>query len=94
MNMSVLAEIASAVATVNFPGAEAPPGADKIMTVVAWIGWGAAIAGFVGFLIVGIRMMLSHNRGEGTSETGKRLAMVFGGLILVGAAAGLVGTFL
>lgn len=90
----LLIDTFAALPAIDFPAPQAPPGSEKVMQVISWISWGAVIAGFVGFVIVGVRLMLSNSRGEGTSEHGKRLAMVFGGLIIAGAAAGLVTLFL
>lgn len=93
--MSVVVEVVNTIVPLFDPPAPvAPPGSDKVLTVVSWISWGAAIVGFVGFVIVGFTMMLSSNRGQGSSETAKRLAMVLGGLVLVGAAGGLITIFL
>lgn len=79
---------------ITVPGPSAPPGADSILKVLSWIMWGAAIAGVIGLIAFAISMFFSHNRGQGFPEHGGRLLAIFGGLVLVGAAGGIVTTFI
>lgn len=79
---------------IDIPTPAAPPGSEKILLVLSWLFWGAGIAGIIGFVVLGIRLFLDHQNGRGGPEAGKNLAYIFGGLVLIGAAGGLVTTFL
>ena len=46
----------------------------------------------IGVLVSAGMMMIANNRGQG-AEHGTRLGWVFGGCIIAGSAAGLVGVF-
>lgn len=74
------------------PTQQQPPGTDKINTMLGWMLWGGSITAFIGILIVAYQFMLSPNRHqhEGTSGLGK----VGFGMLLVGAASGIVGAVL
>lgn len=68
----------------------APPGSDKVTTVISWIAWGVFAVAVLGVLLVAGRMMLKHQRGEGAEAAGG-LGWVLGGCILAASASGLVG---
>lgn len=87
-------DLIASLPLIDVPSPAAPPGAEKILLVVSWLFWGAGIAGIIGFVVLGIRLFLDHQNGRGGPEAGKNLAFIFGGLVLVGAAGGLVTTFL
>lgn len=87
-------EFLASLPLIDIPSPSAPPGSDKILLILSWIFWGAGIAGIVGFIALGIKMFFDHQNGRGSSEAGKGLAMIFGGLFLIGAAGGLVTTFI
>lgn len=79
---------------IDVPAPEAPPGAEKALVAVSWLGWVAAVAGIIGVMVVGIMMMISHRNGTASEEHVKRLTWVIIGLIIVSAAGALVGVFL
>lgn len=76
------------------PSPIAPPGSDGFITVLNWVFWIALAAGVLGFMIVGILMMLSNTgRMSSGGEHAGKLAWVAVGLIVVAAASGLTSTF-
>ncbi|MDP9026950.1 MAG: hypothetical protein M3N46_05255 [Actinomycetota bacterium] len=79
---------------INVPSPTAPPGSDNILLVVSYVMWFAAIAGVVGLVVFGISMFFMHRAGQGFPELGSRLAAIFGGMILIGGAGGIVTTFI
>ena len=87
--MNTLSMWAATHAPLMFPlDAVAPPGADKIQTVVNWLSWIGNTLAIVGIIIVAITMFFQNKRGEG-GESGSRLGWVMAGLILLGAASGI-----
>lgn len=86
---------ASYTASVPDPIPVAPPGADGFQLVLSWMMWIGLAAGVLGFMIVGIMMMLSSSgRMQSGGEHAKGLGWVAIGCVVVGAASGLVGQFL
>jgi hypothetical protein len=59
---------------------------DDILGWVKWLGLAACIAGL---FLVGGRMALSHNRGQG-GEHMASLGYVGGGMVIIGSAAAIV----
>lgn len=84
----------SLIPFITVPPPAPPPGVDKIMVIVSWVFWGGGIAGVIGLIILGITMAVSHNRGHGSTEFGSKLGYIFGGLVLIGAAGGIVTSLL
>jgi|1186.fasta_scaffold56145_3 hypothetical protein len=74
------------------PSQQQPPGTDKVDTILGWMMWAGSITAFIGILIVAYQFMLSPNRhqNDGASSLGK----VGLGMLLVGAASGIVGAVL
>ena len=68
---------------------EAPPGSDKIQTVIKWVAWIVFALGVAGLLIVAGRMMIKHKRGEG-EEAASGLVWVVGGCIIAASAGAIV----
>ena len=78
------------ISEVPNPGqGEAPPGADKLMTILRWAAYIALTVCVLGVIACGAMMALSHRRGDGGDHAG-RLGMVLAGCVLIGAASGLV----
>lgn len=76
------------------PTPTAPPGAyENFNMILGWVMWIAGVLGLLGFIILGIRLMLSDNR-ETTMDHAKGFGRVCGGLILVASASGLARMFL
>ena len=77
------------------PSPVAPPGAEGFELVLSWVMWIALGAGVLGFMIVGIMMMLSNSgRMQSGGEHAKSLGWVAVGCVIVGAASLLVNQFL
>ena len=70
-----------------------PPGAAAILTVLGWLAWAVFAACVAGVLIVGIKLALAFQRGEGGQAVGQ-LGWVLGGAILGSSAAAVVGLVL
>ena len=92
--MSAAADLAAAMPA-QIPNAAPvqPPGTGGFVTALGWIKWiGFALAG-VALVIVAIRMFFASRRGEGGEHVGA-LGWILGGVILIGAGAGLVGALM
>lgn len=88
----VLSSSLTVLAAVVDPGQGiAPPGADKITTVVSYVAWLATAACVVGFLVAGTMMALSNSGHGSGGQHGSRLGWVMGGCVVIGMASGLVG---
>ena len=74
------------------PVATAPPGSDKIDTVLGWGLWVVIAAAVGGVLAVAGKMAISHRRGEG-GEHAAGLGWVLAACILMGSASGIVKAF-
>lgn len=94
MLTSLANQATTVLLSVPNPSPVAPPGSDGFITVLNWVFWIALAAGVLGFMIVGIMMMLA-NQGRMSSggEHTAKLAWVAVGLIVVAAASGLTSTF-
>lgn len=68
-----------------------PPGSDKFMTIVSWIGWGACISAVAALLIAGGKF--GHDKRQGTmdSESAEKVTRTLIGCVLIAIAGGLVG---
>ena len=88
----VISEAASQLPLIDIdPGTgEAPPGADKLKTVISWVTWIAFAVCVLGVIIAGAMMAVGQRRGEG-GEHAARLGWVLAACIVIGSASGLVG---
>lgn len=86
------AHVATGVlAAVPDPGAGiAPPGAEKVTTIVSWVAWVAFALCVVGVIFAGAMMAVGRSRGDG-GEHASRLGWTFAGCIVIGTASALVG---
>jgi hypothetical protein len=76
------------------PGAgTAPPGSEKLITLLRWVAWIVSGLCVAGVMIVAGRMALQHQRGEG-GQHGAGLAWVMAACILLGSASGIVGALI
>lgn len=92
--MSAAADIAAAMpAQIPNPAPVQPPGTGGFTLAISWIKWvGFALAG-VAIVLAAIRMFFASRRGEGGEHVGA-LGWILGGVILIGAGAGLVGSLM
>lgn len=67
-----------------------PPGTEGLNTVMSWGKWVALAVCILGLFIAGAMMAIGRSRGEGGEHVGK-IGMVLGGVIVISAAAALVG---
>ena len=72
------------------PGPAAPPGSDKLTTLLQWGLWLATLLCVGAVVKAGVQIaMASHGRGSG-GEHGMTLLMALGGAIVCGVAAAAV----
>ena len=67
-----------------------PPGTDRFTDVMGWVKWVALAALIIGLMVAGGMMAFGSRRGEGGEHAG-RIGMILMGVIIVSAAAALVG---
>lgn len=78
------------IAAVPNPDPVQPPGTEGFITIMGWVKWGGFAVAVVALIAAAVMMMIGRSRGEGGEHVGK-LAMVLVGVVIIGAAAGLVG---
>lgn len=68
-----------------------PPGSDKFMMILSWIGWGACIAAVAALLIAG--GLFGHGKRQGTmdNEATEKVRNALIGCVIIAVAGGLVG---
>lgn len=69
-----------------------PPGGQKLMTVVGWVGWGVFAAAVAGVLIICIRMATNAHRNRTGDGGGEEAGKLFWPLLacIVGSSAGAI----
>ena len=67
-----------------------PPGTDRFTDVMGWVKWVALAICIIGIMIAGAMMAVQSRRGEGGEHAGK-VGMALAGVIVISAAAALVG---
>ena len=73
------------------PGAgTAPPGSGGFISIMGWAKWVALAVCVLGLIAAGALMAIQSRRGEGGEHVGK-IGMALGGVIIISAAAALVG---
>lgn len=76
------------------PSPQAPPGVEqRIQTVLNWLMWIAGAAVIVGFIVGGLMLAISNERGMG-NENVRRIGFVIVGAIVIAAAAALAKALL
>ncbi|MDO5049370.1 MAG: hypothetical protein Q4D87_05755 [Actinomycetaceae bacterium] len=71
------------------PSPVAPPGVEeKVKTVLDWLFWIGTISVFVGFVVGGIMLIISNERGMG-NENVRRIGFVIIGAIVIASASAL-----
>ncbi|GAC85209.1 hypothetical protein GP2_031_00200 [Gordonia paraffinivorans NBRC 108238] len=69
----------------------APPGSEKFMTLVSWVGWGACLAAVAALLIAGGKFGFDKHQGTADSEAATKVAKTCIGCVIIAVAGGLVG---
>lgn len=67
-----------------------PPGTSGFVTIMGWAKWVALAVCILGLIAAGALMAIQSRRGEGGEHVGK-IGMALGGVIVISAAASLVG---
>ncbi|GAA1996076.1 hypothetical protein GCM10009799_23280 [Nocardiopsis rhodophaea] len=91
----MLIEAASALtlqlAAVPDPGSgQAPPGSEGFVAILGWVKWVSLGVCVLGLMVAGATMAIQSRRGEGGEHMSK-IGMVLAGVIVISAAASLVG---
>lgn len=73
------------------PESVAPPGSDKFLTIVSWIGWGATLAAIVALVVAGARFGFQKSHGGASNEEASKVAWTLVGCVLIAVSGGLVG---
>ena len=68
-----------------------PPGSDKLLTIVSWVGWGAMIAAVVALVIAGAKFGYEKSHGTASNEAATRVGWTLVGCVVIAMAGGLVG---
>lgn len=82
-----VARIATAVPD---PAPVQPPGTEGFTALMGWAKWVALAVCILGLIAAGALMAVQSRRGEGGEHVGK-IGMALGGVIVISAAASLVG---
>lgn len=82
-----------AMPLIDSPAPAAPPGAEKIQTILSWAMWIVVACAVLGLLITAGAMVLSHMQGR-SQEHMSRLGYVFAGMVIAAGAATMVNTLL
>ncbi|OJU46221.1 MAG: hypothetical protein BGN98_11870 [Microbacterium sp. 69-7] len=67
-----------------------PPGTNGFVTIMGWVKWVALAVCVIGIIVAGALMAINSRRGEGGEHAG-RIGFALGGVIVISAAASLVG---
>ncbi|WP_045821442.1 hypothetical protein [Williamsia herbipolensis] len=84
---STITNIADSI-TVN---PTAPPGSDKLLTVVSWAGWLAMIAAVVALVAAGAKFGFEKSHGTADNAAATKVAWTLVGCVVIATAGGLVG---
>lgn len=69
----------------------APPGSEKFLTLVSWLGWGVCLASVAALLIAGGKFGFDKHQGTADSEAATRVAKTCVGCVIIAVAGALVG---
>lgn len=70
---------------------QAPPGTNKFLLLLSWLGWFAMIGAVAALVIIGGKFGYEKKQGTADSESGERVAKALIGCVLISVAGGLVG---
>jgi hypothetical protein len=90
-HLAQVAQVLPELSNVPNPNPTAPPGGDKLQTLLNWGAWIAALVCLGGVLVAAGVMAWSHSRGMGGNEGTTRLGWAMVGCIIVGSASAIVG---
>jgi len=86
-----VSQIVNTVSDVPDPGnGSAPPGFEKFTAVMGWVKWVALGVAVIGIIVIGAKLTIGANRGEGGQHLGA-LGTAMVGVIVIAGAASLVG---
>ena len=92
--MNVLATVAETAThllqAVPNPEPIQPPGTEGFTAIMGWVKWLALAVCVIGLIVAGAMMAVQSRRGEGSEHVGK-IGMALGGVVVISAAASLVG---
>ncbi|GAB91613.1 hypothetical protein [Gordonia rhizosphera] len=69
----------------------APPGSDKLLTIISWAGWLGMVAAVVALIAAGAKFGFDRHQGTATNESAVRVAWTCAGCVVMAMAGGLVG---
>ncbi|WP_299577458.1 hypothetical protein [uncultured Williamsia sp.] len=69
----------------------APPGSDKLLTVLSWGGWIAMILAVGALIAAGAKFGWDRNHGGTTPESATKVGYTLIGCVIIATAGGLVG---
>ena len=72
------------------PAPVQPPGTGKIADIMGWVKWLGLAVSIIGLMVAGAMMAFGGRRGEGGEHAG-RIGSILAGVIVIGAAAAIVG---
>lgn len=84
--------LTNVITAIPEPGDGTPPGAEKFQEVMGWVKWIALGVAIIGVMIIGAKLAIESRRGEGGAALGS-LGTAMAGVIVISAAASLVGFF-
>lgn len=82
--------VAALAVQIPDPDPVQPPGTEGLTAMMGWAKWVALAVCVLGLFGAGALMAIQSRRGEGGEHVGK-IAMALGGVIVISAAASLVG---
>lgn len=88
--LTTVATAGDLFAAVPDPNSVQPPGTEGFNTIMGWGKWAALAVCILGLFAAGALMAIQSRRGEGGEHVGK-IGMALGGVIVISAAASLVG---
>jgi hypothetical protein len=85
--------VVNVLAAVPNPGhGSAPPGSNKLLTILSWTAWGVFALCVAGVLISAAKLAHSHNQGYGgANQHTTSLVWTLVATVIAGSAAAIVG---
>lgn len=73
------------------PDPAPPPGSDKFLTIVSWVGWGAMLVAILALVIAGAKFGFQRSHGGVSNEEAGKVGWTLVGCVLIAIAGSLVG---